>query len=268
MGTEILTRRRSVVDALSEKKNVMRAVLLRDMRTRFFNHGLGFLLVSIWPLAHMLILLALYSFAGRKSPYGESLNVFFASGLIPTLLFMYVSRFMSLSVLLNKSMLAFPVVTVVDIMMARAFLEIIAAFLTLIFMFIILIALGESPFPVDPYQAVYAYLASILLAIGCGFLAGVMVMFLPFFATIYALLMVVIYLASGTLFVSSSIPDPIAYALSWNPVFHAVEWMRLAYYPDYTSKWIDKTYLIVTGLLCLCIGLLLERLLRMKMLEG
>lgn len=246
----------------------MKAVLLRDMRTRFFNHGLGFLLVSLWPLAHMLILLAIYTFVGRNTPYGESLNVFFATGLIPTLMFMYVSRFMSLSVLLNRSMLAFPVVTVVDIMMARAFLEIIAAFLTLIFMFVILLALGESPFPADPYQAACAYFASMLLAIGCGFLAGVVVMFLPFFATIYALMMVVVYLASGTLFVSSAIPDPIAYALSWNPIFHAVEWMRAAFYPDYNSKWLDKTYLIIFGLLCLCAGLALERILRMKMLEG
>ncbi|WP_312621645.1 ABC transporter permease [Agrobacterium pusense] len=262
------SRRMTILHALAEKKNVMKAVILRDMRTRFFNHGLGFLLVSLWPLAHMIILLGIYTVMGRKTPYGESLNVFFATGLIPTLAFMYVSRFMSLSLILNRSMLAFPVVTVVDIMVARAFLEVVAAALTLFFMFMILLALGNNPYPADPFEAVYAYLATILLAIGAGSLACVMVMFMPFFATIYALTMIVVYISSGTLFVAAALPESIAYILSWNPVFHAVEWMRLAYFPGYSDKWLDRTYIISFGALSLCLGLLLERVLRMKMLEG
>ncbi|MGD9478983.1 ABC transporter permease [Shinella sp. G-2] len=246
----------------------MTAVILRDMRSRFFNHGLGFLVVSLWPLAHMIILIGVYAVMGRKAPYGDSLSVFIATGLIPTLAFSYVARFMSISLLINRTMLSFPIVTVTDIMMARAFLETIAAALTLLFMFVILIAAGENPFPVDPFEAVYAYLATILLAVGCGFVAGVITMFLPLFATIFGLSMIIVYMASGTLFVTASLPEPIAYAFSWNPAFHAVEWMRLAYYPGYSDKWLDKTYLISYGAVSLCIGLLLERMLRMKMREG
>lgn len=260
--------RMTVVDALVEKKHVMTAVILRDMRSRFFNHGLGFLMVSLWPLAHMLILIGIYTVMGRRAAYGESLHIFIATGLIPTLAYTYVARFMSLSLVMNRPMLSFPVVTVVDILMARAFLEITAAALTLFFMFVILLAAGDNPLPGDPFEAVYAYLATLLLAIGTGFLAGVIVMFVPFFATVFALMMIVVYITSGTLFVTASLPEPVAYALSWNPVFHAVEWMRLAYYPGYSDKWLDKTYLISYGAISLCAGLLLERLLRMKMKEG
>ena len=260
--------RMGVLDALVEKKHVMTAVILRDMRSRFFNHGLGFLVVSLWPLAHMIILLGIYTAVGRKAAYGESLNIFIGTGLIPTLAYMYVARFMSVSLLMNRSMLAFPVVTVVDILMARAFLEIIAAALTLLFMFTILLAAGDNPLPADPFEAVYAYLATLLLAVGNGFLVGVITMFVPLFAMAFALLMIVVYIASGTLFVTASLPEPIAYALSWNPVFHSVEWMRLAYYPGYSDKWLDKTYLISYGAISLCLGLLLERVLRMKMMEG
>ncbi|PZR50261.1 MAG: capsular biosynthesis protein, partial [Stutzerimonas stutzeri] len=83
-------QRQPILDALREKRNVMTAVMLRDMRTRFFNHGLGFLVVSLWPLAHMVILLLIYTLMGRTAPFGDSLPVFFATGLIPTLTFMYV----------------------------------------------------------------------------------------------------------------------------------------------------------------------------------
>ncbi|MCY0096389.1 ABC transporter permease [Hoeflea ulvae] len=260
--------RTSIGAALREKRNVMGAVILRDVRSRYFNHGLGFLIVSIWPLVHMLTLLAIYKFIGRQAPYGDSLNVFFATGLIPTLSFMYVSRFMSLSLLLNRPMLAFPVVTVVDIMAARAFLEITAAVLTLCFLFSILLFLGDNPFPADPHQAAYAYLASLLLAVGVGSIAGVIVMFMPFFATVYALTMIFVYVLSGILFVPSSLPEPIAYALSWNPVLHLVEWMRTAYYLGYSDKYLDKTYVLGFGMTSLCLGLLMERVFRLRMLES
>lgn len=260
--------RLSIRDALAEKRNVMTAVVLRDMRSRFFDHGLGFLVVSLWPLGHMLILLVIYTAMGRRAPYGESMNVFFATGLIPTLAFMYISRFMSLSLILNKPMLAFPVVSVLDIMLARSFLEVIAAFVTLLLMVITLIALGDNPFPIDPLLAAEAYGASILLAIGIGCLAGVIVMILPLFATVYALMMIIVYITSGTLFVTQSLPEILIYILSWNPVFHLVEWMREAYFLGYNSRVLDKPYVIWFGVTALFLGLALERSLRMKMLEN
>ncbi len=259
---------RSNIYALKQMKNVMTAVMLRDMRTRFFDHGLGFLVVSLWPLAHMLILLVVYKVLGRVPPFGESLNVFFATGLIPTLLFMYVSRFMSLSLVLNRPMLAFPAVHVLDIMVARAALEVIAAFLTLFFMVVIIYILGDDPIPYDPQAAALAYLSTLLLAVGVGILAGVITMFFNFFATLYALFMIVVYISSGTLFVAAALPDAIGEVLSWNPVTQCVEWMRTAYYPTYSDKLLDRGYLIFIGLSSLCLGLFLERICRRKMLES
>ncbi len=246
----------------------MGAVMLRDMRTRFFDHGLGFLIVSLWPLAHMVVLLGIYTIAGRRAPYGESLNVFFATGLIPTLSFMYISRFMSLSLVLNRPMLAFPAVQVLDIMAARALLEIIASFIMLSLLILLLVSLGESPWPVNPEQALFAYLATILLATGVGILAGVITMFFNFFATLYALLMIIVYVSSGTLFVASALPEALSYGLSWNPIVQAVEWMRTAYYPTYSDRLLDRGYLIGFGLAALCLGLSVERLFRRQMLES
>ncbi|CAN7646560.1 ABC transporter permease [Ensifer adhaerens] len=246
----------------------MRAVVLRDMRTRFFDHGLGFLMVALWPLAHMIILLGIYHAAGRQAPFGDSLNVFFATGLVPTLLFMYVSRFMSLSVVLNKPMLAFPVVQVLDILMARAYLEIIAGGLTLCFMFAILFLLGDDPWPANPEQALLAYLSTILLAVGVGLCVGVIAMFFNFAVTLYALLMILAYFSSGTLFVAANLPDILAIPLSWNPITQSVEWMRTAYFETYPDRLLDRSYLVGFGAASLCGGLILERVCRRIMLES
>ncbi|MCX8996202.1 ABC transporter permease [Rhizobiaceae bacterium BDR2-2] len=259
---------RSIRYALTQKGHVMQAVILRDVRTRFFNHGLGFLLVPLWPLAHMFILLLIYTFMGRKAPFGDSLRLFFATGLLPCLTFMYVSRFMALSIVMNRPMLAIPAVKVLDILFARAFLEIIGAFMTVLLTFLILLALGDNPFPHDWEQAALAFLSTILLAIGMGVLAGVITSLFAFFATVYALSLILVYIMSGTLFVVAALPAQVAYALSWNPVMHSVEWMRSAFYPSYSSPVLDKYYLLSFGLGALCSGLVLERIVRRIALEG
>jgi len=258
----------SFADALRQKRNVMSAVVLRDMRSRFFNHGLGFIVQSLWPLAHMLIIISVNTFAGRSAPYGESPLIFFGAGLIPTLSFMYISRFMALSIVLNKNMLSFPIVTVTDILFARAFLEVIAGFITLIFVWIIFVCLGLNPYPMDPAQAVLAYLATILLAVGIGTIVGVITSFLPLFVTIYALFSIVVYIASGAVFVSPNLPDQLAIPLSYNPVVQCVEWMRTAYFGGYSDRLLDRGYLLGFGLASLFIGLAAERLSRRILLDS
>lgn len=258
----------STLRMFQSKKNVMTAVILRDMRTRFFNHGLGFLVAILWPVVHMGILLVTYNLAGRQAPFGDSLNVFFATGLVPTLAFTYISRFMSYSLVTNGPLLTFPAVTVLDILAARAFLEIIAACSTLLVFLVILWALGDDPMPYNPLQAVYAYMATVLLAVGFGTLVGVMVMFFQFVLLAYSLILILVYIGSGTMFVANSLPSSIADALAWNPVVQAVEWMRTAYFESYSDRLVNKPYLIFFGLSTLCLGLLLERVLRQRMLDG
>lgn len=245
--------------AVQRKSNVMKAVMLRDMRTRFFDHGLGFLVVIFWPLAHMMILLAIYSLLGRSSPYGDSLLLFFGTGLVPTLSFMYVSRMMVMSILGNKPMLSFPAIKVTDIVFGRAVLEILGSFLMAGFVLLIFSFLGERFVPIDVGAAVGALCATLLFAVGMGFLVSLAAAVVPTVAMFYMLFIVVIYIVSGTLFVVSSMPEPVIRVLEWNPVLHGVEWMRTAYFLDYPRQVLDKWYLIQAGAVSLLLGLLIER---------
>ena len=252
----------TVGGALRRKGNVMGAVMLRDMRSRFFNHGLGFLMVPLWPLAHLFIILTIHTMLGRVSPFGSSLRVFFATGLIPTLSFMYVSRFMALSLLSNGNMMAFPIVRPADILAGRAALEIIGSCMMATMTFVLLMVIGDDPYPLDASSAVAAFATTLCLAVGMGIIVGCVVRVVPFFITVYFLCCVLFYLLSGTLFVVSALPAPIAYALSWNPLLQCVEWMRVAYIPGYPDQVLDRTYAIGFALGVMFLGLLTERLMR------
>ncbi|WP_411034047.1 ABC transporter permease [Shinella sp. BYT-45] len=249
-------------DALQQKLNVMHAVILRDIRSRFFNHGLGFLIVPLFPVSHVILLLGVYSIVGRAAVFGDDLLLFFATGLVPALTFMYVSRFMSISLLANKSMMAFPVVRLLDIVLARAFLEIMGIVISLFIMFVFLVSFGTNPYPTNPSQALEAFLYTIVLALGLGIIASVISSIAPVFSMIYSLSMIVFYLSSGAPIYLYSFPEQLVHACAWNPLFHSVQWIRSAYYLGYPTQDIDKTYLIGFSIVSVALGLFLERILR------
>ncbi|SHN12305.1 ABC transporter permease [Roseibium suaedae] len=254
-------------DALLQKRNVMHAVILRDIRSRYFNHGLGFLLVPMMPVFHMGFLLTVYSVMGRQSAFGDDLRVFFATGLIPAMMFMYVSRFMSISLLANKSMMAFPVVRLLDIVLARAALEMAGMILSIGVMFVILLSTGSDPYPFDTAQALDVMLTVCVLAIGMGIIASIIASIAPFFTTVYGLTMALTYVTSGAPIYLHAFPEQVISIVSWNPIFHAVEWMRSAYYLGYPTQWLSKGYLLGWALGSVSCGLIFERLLRTTILK-
>ncbi|WP_042618704.1 MULTISPECIES: ABC transporter permease [unclassified Rhizobium] len=254
--------------AIARKLNVMHAVILRDIRSRYFDHGLGFLIVPLFPVAHMLLLLVIYKIVDRQAVFGDDLVLFFATGLIPVLTFNYVSRFMSVSVLSNKSMLAFPAVRLLDIVLGRCLLELVAIVISILIVFIILISVGSNPVPRSMEDAALAILCVAILSIGVGIIVSVISAIFPFFAMFYSLFTAIIYLSSGAPIYLHSFPDIVIYYCSFNPAFQAVEWVRSAYYLGYSEQYLSKTYLL--GWVCgsLAIGLLMERILRRQILNG
>ena len=257
-----------IKSALLQKLNVMHAVVMRDIRSRFFNHGLGFLIVPLFPVTHIAILLIFYSILGRDSVFGDDLRLFFATGLMPALTFTYLSRFMSVSLLANKSMMAFPVVRLLDIVLARAFLEFMGIVIALGIMFVFLVSSGSNPIPMYPSEALLAFFVTVVLALGFGIIASVITAIAPMFAVIYGLSMIIFYLSSGAPIYLESFPEQLIYACSWNPLFHSVEWIRSAYYLGYPAQSLDKIYLIGWAMGSVAAGLLAERVLRPYMLNS
>lgn len=258
----------TVLEAVTRKINVMHAVILRDIRSRYFDHGLGFLVVPLFPVAHMALLLTIYRVLDRQAVFGEDLILFFATGLIPVLTFNYISRFMSVSVVANKGMLAFPAVHLLDIVLGRSLLELVAIVISISFVLIILLAAGSDPVPRSLEDAVLAMMCVASLSIGVGIMVSVVSAIFPFFSMVYSLFTAIIYVSSGAPIYLHSLPDVVIYYCSFNPAFHAVEWMRTAYYLGYSDQYLSKTYLMAWAFGSLAVGLLMERVFRRNILNA
>lgn len=252
--------------ALSTQMHVISALMLRDMQTRFGGSYVNYLIALGWPLAHIALLLVIYNSLGRSSPLGQDATVFFATGLVPYMVFQYPARFMMMSITSNRPLLAFPVVKMLDVMLARALLETITGFCVVCVTAGVLYGLGHNVMPRDPVTAISALAAAQFLAVGVGLVNAVIVSLYPFWIFVFLIFQIALYITSGILFVISALPEKAQVYLSWSPVTNVVTWFRSAYFDGYATTLIpDRTYPITFGLVCLLLALVTERFILPKL---
>lgn len=220
------------------------------------------------PVGHILLLLGIYKALDRQAPFGDDLVLFFATGLIPALTVIYVSRYMAVSLIANKNMMAFPAVHLLDIILARSALELFGIVISVFMLLVILISLGTDAVPKSVPDAILALVTSAFLGVGIGIVVSVITAIFPFFALIYSLSTALLYLSSDGPIYIPALPEQVIYIASFNPIFHAVEWMRSAYYLGYPTQYLSKGYLIACTVGSLAIGLAMERLLKPQILNG
>ena len=253
---------------LAAQGDILYALMLRDVRTRFFGTALGFLVTVAWPLSHLVAIILINAGLGRAAPYGESSALWFATGTVPFIAFSYVSRFCVWGMITNKPMLAYPIVRVTDILFARVVLEILNAVIVVLILAASFWCFGIDFVPMNIVEASKAFLAAILLGVGFGIFNSMIAAFMPLWFALYSVAMIFFWAASGILFVPDALPDQASYWLSYNPVLQCVEWMRSAYYEGYGAHVLDKTYVLVWAIGSIFAGLALERMMRGKILSG
>jgi capsular polysaccharide transport system permease protein len=252
----------SFPSAAERHRRVLFALMLRNIRTRFFGHGLGYLVAIAWPLSHIMILVVIYSFAGRTAPYGDSIALFIATGVVPFQIFSYMTRFMMLSVIKTRPLLHFPQVRVLDLLFASAALEILASACVVIAFAVIAWFAGIDVMPRDIVQAACAFAVALLLGLGFGLLNAVIALAVPAWFTGYTLVIIALWATAGIVFVPDSLPVLVRDMLAYHPVLQVVEWTRSAYYEGYGGLVLDRGYATAFGCVTIFLGLLLERALR------
>lgn len=246
---------------------VISAAMLRDMRTRFGRSYWGYAIAVLWPLTHLMAMTLIFTFMRRAAPiFGDNNAVFVATGVAPYILAMYPSRTTSTAVDTHKSVLMFSVIRPLDLMLARAVVETLAAFLVVTLFFVAVYSFDKEILPSDLMVAAEAIFATIYLSISFGLFSAIIIAIFNFWQTGHAILLVLIYLSSGIFFPISSTGENIREILSFNPLAHCVEWLRSAYYPGYGERFISEGYVLWSATTFLFLALLGERLLRGKLM--
>lgn len=258
--------RQGFLGQVSVRWRVVHAVMLREMRTRFARSRLGYMWAILEPLSHLLTLGSVFSILNHAPPpIGDSLFLYYLTGLLPYLMFSHVSNEVMGALAANGSVLQLPSVRRTDVLAARGILHLGTEIVVGVVAFSAAALLGEQGMPHDPLMVAEAVALLWGLAMGVGAVNLVVSEFIPSWETFYASLVRLMYFSSGIYYSPMSMPDWIRDILVWNPVLQGIELFRSGFYSQYEPHWLAPGYLAAWSLGALVLGLSLERAARRRM---
>lgn len=253
-----------MIDAFAVQRRVISALILREIHTRYGNRQFGYLWEIIEHVAHILILSVLFLLLQRSAPIGNNFGLFFATGLIPFLLFQHIDRQIMNAVSSNQPLLSYPMVMPFDLIVARTILE-CATSGVVIMLFVMAGFYFDMLVPVDSIFGLFmAFMTLIAFSMGMGIINSAIVLYFPSYKTLYSFLTRPLYFISGIFFVADSLPLEAQQMLCFNPLLHISEWVRSAFFTEYESHFLDKFYVVSVSIFFLFIGLLVERITKEK----
>ncbi len=221
---------------------------------------LGLIWALTEPLIAMCLVYAIRSLLrARTFDYGTSFFLFLATGFLPYYLFIRLSTRVRISRKGPSSSL--PGVTGLDEYIANILVNAIIWITTLVGVFLGMWWIG------DIYEVGYIdipvcsapILLLIVFAAGIGLLNGAISRYIPFWVTVYALATRGLVFLSGVMQIVDLQQLNIREFTILNPLSHAIIWFRLGVWERYPHNSLDKNYLITWAVVCLFLGLVVDR---------
>jgi capsular polysaccharide transport system permease protein len=235
------------------------ALVLREMATTYGRSPGGYLWAVLEPVAGIALLSAVFAVGFQAPPLGRNFVIFYATGLIPFLLFTTVSGRVGTALLFSRSLLAYPAVTVVDAILARFLLNAVTQVLVAYLVFGGILLVFDTQTVLDPGPIAAGFSLAAALALGVGTLNCWMFARIPAWQQVWSILTRPLFLISGVFFTLDSLPEPYRGWLWWNPLVHVAGLVRSGFYPGYRADYASPAYVLAVALLPLILGLLMLR---------
>lgn len=244
---------------------VVYALLLRETKTRFGAHQLGYLWALLQPALWIGMFAAAYEVFGRGAPPGTSSIAFLTCGIVPFSLFRETtSRGMS-AIDANKGLLFYPQVRPLDLIVARTVLE-GATHVVVFALFMGGLALYEG---LPRVNSLLETLGGLGLALGLGTSLGLVMCGLGVYTSsaerLYPVLYRTLFWTSALFHPVESLPKTARDILLLNPMTHAIELVREGWFPGYSASQANAAYPLSWILVLAFFGLSLERVARRRL---
>lgn len=255
--------------SISRQSNIVAALMMRDIRTRFSRSYLGYFWAIAEPLAHFAWIVAVSYFVARQAPFGWSREVFVGSGILPLFIFVKVSTKVT-SASSSLSGLGSLGVTTFDIAMAKSILESLTMILVL---FIVMTALFHAGHQEAAPKRLDLLIAGLLvlfgLGLGFGFLNGAIARFFPMWKMVWGGIARGMIFLSGVVHILDFYPEGIRNVAYFIPTYHAITLTRMGFYGEvYPQLIFDELYLYGSCLVMLSVGLTMDRVTRHRIRRG
>lgn len=253
-------RQRSAVQV---QRSVLLALVIRELRARVEGRWLGLLWMMFEPLAHVLMILALFGFRRHATSPNIEFPVFLLTGLLPFFIFRNLARRLPAAISSNRGLYAYRQVKPIDALVARAAVEVGLYSAVYLCALALLGWLGYSFLPHAPLELILISIALIVLGLGLGLVFAVVSHDRPRVQSVIGLAFLPLYLLSGVIFPLHTLPPDVREWLLWNPVLHLIELSRAHFIATYQAlPGVEAAYPAGCALIALALGLGLYRVYR------
>lgn len=249
---------------LDNQRHVIGALMMRELHTRYGRENIGYL----WMIAEPMLLAGAVAgiHAGERTHFSSDIRSvpFAILGYCIFILFRAIITRAESTIDSNKALLYHRMVTIYDMLTARALIEGASTICTVSILLLFATALGFADLPVRPMALLGAILFMLWLSFGLSMvLAAVSYdnkLITKFIHPITYLLMP----TSGAFFQLQWIPEPYRTWLSWFPMTQIFELARYGQFESAMLTYVDFPYLIGSNLCLLFVGLVALKVVRRR----
>jgi len=242
-----------------QRLRVIAALVIREMGTKFGRSAGGYAWAIAEPLGGIVLLAIAFSLALRTPPLGTSFMLFYATGIVPFSMFNTLSKAVAGSVSSNRGLLNYPVVTLLDAVIAKLLLNLITLSIVAIILFVGIIVIFDLHVGLDLGAVVAAMVLAAVLGLGVGTMNCVLFGFFPTWKNVWAVLTRPLFIVSGIFFTFESVPAQFQKVLIWNPLVHVIGVMRAGFYSTYDPAYVSYAYVLGIALGLFVVGAYLLR---------
>jgi capsular polysaccharide transport system permease protein len=243
---------------------VVYALILRETRTRFGTHRLGYVWAVAEPVVFIATFATMYLVVGRLVPLGLETIPFLTTGFVPFGLFRESAQRSLNAIGANRGLLFYPQVRPLDLVLSRVILE----FATQVVVFILImtsLCFYNWNFPnVDLLKVLEGFLLSFGLGASLGLVMCGLSVFSPTVERLLGPALRPLFWASGLFYAPGVLSKSVQELLLLNPMVHAIELVRDGWFEQYHPADISLEYPLAWIGVLLLAGLGLERVARRR----
>ena len=225
------------------QRQVIGALLLREMSTRFGRENLGFLWLFVEPALLGGAVGMMHHLSGHGLPGGIDIMSFWVLGYIPYYLFRAVVNRAPTAIVSNQSLLFHRRITILDIMLSRNLLE-GGAVLGAMAVFVLLLGAATGTWPEQPAKMVAGMALMLGFSHGLSLLLAAGSVYSEMFERLTHLVTYLTLPILGCFFMVFWLPTELQKIALWIPTVHCFELMREGQFGKAVPTHYDLGYLL------------------------
>lgn len=243
------------VGRMATLRTVM-ALILREMTSTYGRSPGGYLWAILEPAAGIAVLSVVFSLALRSPPLGNNFPLFYATGLLPFMMFTSTSTKIAQSLSYSRQLLAYPRVTIVDAILARLILNVLTELLLTYLVLSGLLLIFDTNSTLVLSSALLSLTMAIALGLGMGILNCFLFSQFRLWQSVWGIITRPLVIVSGVIFLPDMFPPDIRDYLWYNPLIHVTGEMRYAFFHSYHATYVTPAYVFAVSLITGVVGFL------------